>query len=101
MALLVTIFLLVLVSQILSWIGSSVLQEFVSNPLASVVHNSWPSAVLFIISTYLPLQADRPPARTQDNGMVHKSAIDGYQRSRPFCEMGETQEERRQRVPGP
>ena len=39
MALLVTIFLLVLVSQVISWIGSSVLQEFVSELVGSVWHN--------------------------------------------------------------
>jgi hypothetical protein len=39
MALLLTIFLLVLLSQLISWIGTSVLQEFVRQSLISVPHN--------------------------------------------------------------
>jgi hypothetical protein len=57
--------------------------------------------VLLVVSASLPLQVDRPPARTQDDDMVHQSATNGHQRTRPLCEMGKAQKERRQGIPRP
>ena len=53
MALLLTIFLLVLTSQIISWIGSSVLQEFVRESLANFFHTWLMIHLSSALSTYV------------------------------------------------
>ena len=64
MALLLTIFLLVLLSQVISWIGSSVLQEFVSPlflPLVQLIDR-----FLQFCSVYLRLFHSKLIARQQE-----------------------------------
>ena len=53
MALLLTIFLLVLTSQIISWIGSSVLQEFVRESLVNLSHTRLMIHRSSALSTYV------------------------------------------------
>ena len=96
MSLIITIVVLVFITELISWVGKSVLLQFVHSFGARLVESLIRPLLSGVDSISRTLQpgCHETSARAQVGAFVEKSRTSADQCSGPFCKMGQTSSER-------